>query len=280
MSLATADHVNDAIRGKLVLPMIPRVVRSALTLLRDPRTGSRELADVMSQDPVLCARVLRLANSPFYGGRRSVASIDDAVSVVGMQPLGTLLIAAGIKAAFTEVPGVNLRDFWMHSALAAASVRCLAQRARADREAAFLGGLLHESGHLILCMAFPDAAISHFAPERSRHGLALAEAETTAFGASHQDVSACWCRSLQLPDAVSDAVACCLAPAAGPAGQMAALLNLGACLAVAIGEGEGAEAALERLDANLAARAGLNLQALAADFDELYASLRQSDNIF
>ena len=280
MTVTTADHVRDAVCGKLVLPMIPRVVRSTMTLLRQPDAGSQEIAAELSKDPVLSARLLRLANSPFYGGRRRVASIEDAVATVGGHALGTLLVAAGVVAAFVEVPGVNLRDFWMHAAVAAASTRALAQRTGIDREAAYLGGLLHESGHLILCRAMPDAATLHFARQRSRHGQALADAEQAAFGATHPQVSAQWCRGLELPDAVSDAVANCPAPPPGEAGRLAAILRIGASLATAIGDNETHAMALNQIDRDLAAQARLDLDDFAEDFADHYAGLRQAGNDF
>lgn len=276
----TSVHVEDALRGKLVLPMIPRVVRSAMTLLRDPRTGPRELADELSPDPVLCARVLRLANSPFYGGRRTVASIEDAVSAVGMQALGTLLVASGVSAAFVEVPGVHLRDYWLHAAVAAAAARTLARRVGADGEAAYLAGLLHEGGHLILCQAFAEAARGAFGQQLARHGQALADAEQAVFGASHPQISAMWCRSLQLPDAVTDAVAHYLAPPEGEPGRLASILHLAGTLAAAIGVDETAEDALRNLDPARLSQARLDVPALSQGFAEQYATLRQAGSSF
>jgi HD-like signal output (HDOD) protein len=269
-------YVDDALRGKLVLPTIPRVVRRAMSILREPSSSTHELVAELAQDPVMSARVLRMANSPYYAGRRTLASIDDAVGAVGTQALGTLLIASGLSSAFVEVSGVHLRDFWMHSGVTAMAARTLARQCNADPEAAYLAGLLHEAGHLILCQAFPEHARRWFANEPARHGQALADLELQAFGTTHPQVSAHWCASMQLPDGVTEAVALYLRPERAETGSWAPLLLVASTLAADIGSDVSAAAALARVDRNLLALGNVDLEQFESGFDDRYAALRDS----
>ena len=90
------NFINDIAAGKVELPTIPRVVQRLIAALRDPDVDTRKIGEALSQDPVLSAKVLRLANSSFFGGQRSMASIDAAVALIGIQALNRLIVACGV----------------------------------------------------------------------------------------------------------------------------------------------------------------------------------------
>src|SRR5207342_864879 len=94
------NFINDVAAGRVELPTIPRVVQRLIAALRDPDVDARRIGDALAQDPVLSAKVLRLANSSFFGGQRSMASIDAAVALIGTQALNRLIVACGVSAAF------------------------------------------------------------------------------------------------------------------------------------------------------------------------------------
>src|SRR3954470_23222193 len=146
----TPNFINDIAAGKVELPTIPRVVQQLITALRDPDVDTRKIGAALAQDPVLTAKVLRLANSAFFGGQRSMASIDAAIALIGTQALNRLIVASGVSSSFTEIPGIDLRSFWRDALLAATAANKLAPRLGADPEAAYVCGLLHATGHLIL----------------------------------------------------------------------------------------------------------------------------------
>ena len=79
------NFINDIAAGKVELPTIPRVVQQLIAALRDPDVDSRKIGEALAKDPVLSAKVLRLANSSFFGGQRSMASIDAAVALIGIR---------------------------------------------------------------------------------------------------------------------------------------------------------------------------------------------------
>jgi HD-like signal output (HDOD) protein len=94
--------------GRVELPTIPRVVQQVIAVLRDPNADARRIGEALSQDPVLSAKVLRLANSSFFAGQRSMASIEAAVALIGTQALNRLIVAGGISASFKAVLGIDL----------------------------------------------------------------------------------------------------------------------------------------------------------------------------
>jgi len=102
------NFINDVAAGRVELPTIPRVVQRLIAALRDPDVDARRIGDALAQDPVLSAKVLRLANSSFFGGQRSMASIDAAVALIGTQALNRLIVACGVSAAFKPIPGIDL----------------------------------------------------------------------------------------------------------------------------------------------------------------------------
>ena len=117
------DGVRAAAGGQLQLPSVPRVVRRLISQLRDPAASVVDLVDELEQEPQLAARTLRIANSPYYCGRRSLASLQDAVAIIGTNTLRTLVISGGLEAVFVAVAGVNLRQFWLDATITAKAAR-------------------------------------------------------------------------------------------------------------------------------------------------------------
>ena len=124
------EFVNDVASGKITLPAVPRVVIQLVSLLRNPRLGLDPIIKEVEQDPVITVRVLQLANSPYYTGKRSVGSIADAITMLGTDALQRLVLTVGVASAFIEVPGVNLRQFWLDATVTASTARTVAMLSR------------------------------------------------------------------------------------------------------------------------------------------------------
>jgi len=265
-------HVRAAAGGQLQLPSVPRVVRRLISQLRDPAASVVELVDELEQEPQLAARTLRIANSPYYCGRRSLASLRDAVAIIGMNTLRTLVISGGLEAVFVAVPGVNLRQFWLDATITAKAARSLARLAGGDAEAAFLAGLLHNVGHLILCQAFADTLPRALAGARSARGRELAAVEREACGMDHAQVGAAWLDELGFPASILDAVAHHLDSDVAP-GTLAPVLALATQVAASIEAGDNAQRALHKLDVSLVMAASLVAERLDEGFGPQYEQL-------
>ena len=268
-----AGFVADVLAGHVVMPMLPRVVMRVVEELRKDDASVARVASEIEQDPMLNSRVLRLANSSYFGGRRSVSSVRDAVALVGFRPLQTLLIACGAQAAFADVPAVNLRQFWLSSLVTASAARALAAPLRIDRDAAYTAGLLLGVGHLVLCKFHPQQALAEFPTMRQSWGLALAEREMRAFGANHGHISSLWVDRLGIPTLVADAQLGAMRDQPNPTTPLAGVLQLATTAAIAVTAGSTAQQARQALAGPLADGLGLAAHLAGDGFDEDYAAL-------
>ena len=135
------------------LPGLSPAVREILPRFSDDEFDAHELAALVSQDPLLAARVLRLANSPFYGLSRQVGSLREAVVILGFSNMRGLVLSAGLIGTFSDIQSSAL------SLTTAAAAGTLAKSLRLDHGMALTAGLLHNLGALLL---------GHFAPAQWR----------------------------------------------------------------------------------------------------------------
>jgi HD-like signal output (HDOD) protein len=273
----TPNFINDIAAGKVELPTIPRVVQQLIAALRDPDVDTRKVGEALSQDPVLSAKVLRLANSAFFGGQRSMASIDAAVALIGIQALNRLIVACGVSSSFKDIPGLDLRVFWRDSLIAATAANKLAPRLQADAEEAYTCGLLHGTGHLILCQTYPDIANAMFSGFAVVRGAELATIEVDSFGIDHPAVGALWVESLGFPQGVADTIKKSAQPPTESDGPLDLALRSACLLAASVAQKDSAETALAALPARVAAKlSGADGKPDAA-FQKLYEALQETE---
>lgn len=253
-SSRTPRFIDDVAAGRVELPVIPAIVQQLMNALRNPNVDARDIAQALARDPVLTSKVLRLANSSFFGGQRSMSSIDAAVGLIGTAALNRLIVACGVSSSFGEVPGIDLQLFWRDARVAANAAHKLAPRVGADADEAFLCGLLHAAGHLILCRSYPEIADAMFTGFERVRGAELAAIEVEAFGIDHPAVGALWVQAIKFPQAVADTIG----KSTRPPQEIVSALDMalhGACtLASAVAQQASAEVALAALHPALRAR--------------------------
>lgn len=246
------------------LPELPQVATKVLQLLGDPTSSSLDLARVIASDQALTAKVLRLANSAYYGVSRRVTTVNDAVTLLGFSALKSLiLIATAYGAVSQSLIGYGLKagELWLHSLLIAELSKQLTQRARtAQPEEAFTAGLLHDIGKVALNqLALPEVYRALRLVEQQ--GLPLHEAEDRILGFHHGTVGACLAEKWNLPAILCEAIGQHHTPSlAAPA-----LLPSTVALANALAQGETPEKVLLVLhDFSLEETPQLLVQAQAA----------------
>ncbi len=250
----TPSFIEDVAAGRVELPVIPAIVQQLMTALRDPNIDSRSISQALARDPVLTTKVLRLANSSFFGGQRSMTSIDGAVGLIGIAALNRLVMACGVSSAFGDVQGIDLPLFWRESRLAANAALKLAARVDADADEAYLCGLLHAVGHLILCRSYPAVAHAMFTGFAPVRGAELAAIEMEAFGIEHPTVGALWAVSIKFPQAVADTISKSIRPLQELVTPLDLALHGACALSAAVAQQAPAEAALAALHPALRAR--------------------------
>jgi len=153
------QSVEDFFNSIVRLPSLPKVVQEVMQMLSNDNVDINQLASIIEQDAVIAAKVLKMANSSFYGVTRAVKNIDDAVAILGLAKLRSLVIASGVTGAITHVPGLDLKRFWSHSLLAASISRDIAKQLGRDAEVAYIAGLLHNIGDLLLHLVSPKVSL-------------------------------------------------------------------------------------------------------------------------
>ncbi|MBZ0106541.1 MAG: HDOD domain-containing protein [Sulfuricella denitrificans] len=214
------------------LPSIPAVVQELIISFEDPDLDSQHLAEKISHDQAISAKVLRVANSAFYGLPRQVGSIQEAVVVLGFGAVRSLVLCAGIVDAFSlsEPDCVDRNLYWKHSLITASYAKSVAKCLRQDGEMAFSTGLLHDIGVLVLdvCDHERFAKLWHDAPGR---GEALIRAERAALGFDHAELGAEVVRRWRFPLAIEDAIRYHYQPECVPSQLLTGIVQLAALLA-------------------------------------------------
>ena len=196
------------------LPAQPAAALKVLRLVEDPRASSADLARLIEADPVLSARVMRLANAPYYGLSRKVGSASRAVVLLGFSTVRALAVSAACSLLADDA-SLGPAGFWSHSVATAAAASVVAGEIGAPTGEAFSAGLLHDIGVALLfrkdragylglvTRAGPGhAPAAH--PADDRHHLLTVEAET--FGLTHAEAGAAALEAWRFPPAFVRAV--------------------------------------------------------------------------
>lgn len=230
------------------LPTIPAIVQELIASLGKDDVDLGELIDKVRKDQSLSARVLRLANSPYYGGRKSVGGIDDAVTLIGLNALRSIVIASGVSSAFSKVEGVDLASFWKHSQLTAQMARSLGKLARINAEFAYAAGLMHRIGQLLINMSYPEIGQKVTQECRNLSVGELAGLERLHLSFDHAEVSAELARQWHFPLEIQDALKHYIRPDTDGATAYAGVVHLAASMAFGIEQGLPDEVILSRVN--------------------------------
>lgn len=167
------------------------------------------VSEAIERDPDLTARLLRLGNSSFFGFPSRLATVNEAISLIGIQQVKDLIVASSVIGQFKGVPGdlVNIKSFWQHSLACGIGARILAtERRLPNADKFFVAGLLHDLGRLVLFAEAPEAAQEVFRVYH-QEPLLLHEAEVRVLGYGHEEIGQALLRHWQYPPDLTQAVA-------------------------------------------------------------------------
>jgi len=187
------------------LPSIPRVVSDVMSELNKEEPDPRKIGNLVATDPGLTARMLKLANSAFFGLSREIVSVQEAAIVLGFNHTRTLIQAVALSSSFKTVPGVNLEQFWRYSLNTAKICKTLAKSMRQNDGVAFTSGLVHAVGDLVMHIGMPEE-VAKIDWTVSPFDMKRAEAERAAFGYTYADVSAAFAVKWDFPEAIVKAL--------------------------------------------------------------------------
>ncbi len=190
------------------LPAMPQVVQEVMASFRDPNVGSAILAHKIELDQGLSSRVLRVANSSFYGLAREVGSIQDAVTVLGFDTVRSLVVSAGFMHTFFESGSDDLFDrhaYWMRNFRVATYTEALAQCLGGMRQLSFTSGLFHDVGQLVMSICVPEK-FAEILVQQKTSGLSLVEVERSVLGFDHSVIGAEMARRWNFPPKIEHAI--------------------------------------------------------------------------
>lgn len=210
------------------LPLVPKVVQQVIESFNSERISIGEIALQIGADPVLGAKVLRLANSSYFNMSRTIATLDDALRVLGFSMVRNLVLGDGMAAAYRHTPGMDLQAFWRHNLYTACSARWLAEHSGHNSDLMFTLGLLHGIGQLQMHCAAPSAMVA-LDEQMGILEAGRSRLETEALGFHFCEVSAALASAWKFPPIIIET----LAAIADPLGSAqwlpaAALVHLGA----------------------------------------------------
>lgn len=241
-----------------------------LGLLCDPQVEPRQVSDLIRRQPALRARVLRVANSPYYGQSRTVRTLERAFLVLGIDAVRGIAAAACLErtAQVCKTRGILDLDVLLDHCVATAAAAD--QLARATRSPAtpeaFIAGLMHDFGFLILLSLNPDAVTAMVSEWRLRPTVAPHELEVRHVGVRHERCAAVAFESWSLPPSLIAVAMHHHDPMAAlpPHRALTALVNLGEGLAMTAGFSGVFERTEPSVDADVLRELGIDDERLAA----------------
>ncbi|MBI4569578.1 MAG: HDOD domain-containing protein [Planctomycetes bacterium] len=199
------------IQGISDLPPLPRIVTELQALLADSATTARDVGALISRDPALATKLLKIANSPFYAPAREITTISGAVVLLGFQAVRGIVLAVSIAGALgrqSSRTGFDRPAFWEHSFAVGAIAREIAKRrGETEMEEYFVAGLVHDLGKVVLDKFLPaefTGVVERVAGSDGQMSMLAAEREL--LGTDHTRVGEIVLRRWGLPDQIVGAV--------------------------------------------------------------------------
>ena len=193
------------------MPSLPTSVSKVLELCNDPQVSPADLNHVITLDPVLVGRVLKLINSAYYGLGQPVTSLVRAIIMLGINTVKNLALSSAIMGNFPvdkNIEGLEMEGFWRHSLCVGVSAKLLAEKRGIElklREEYFTAGLLHDIGKIPLnAVLHNEYALTLGTADRDKTSLNLVEERT--LGLDHCTVGALIVKAWKLEGAVGDAI--------------------------------------------------------------------------
>lgn len=233
------------------LPPMPQTVVKAREIMANPKSDFQELAKLFETDQAIATKILKLANSPYYGMSGKVSSIQRAALVLGHKTLGELINMGGTASLLgdrLEGYGLDAGDLWKHSLAVAFGSRIIADRMAPElSNDAFTSGLIHDSGKLILNQYVSEKweLFEEFMAD-GQHTFLSAEKEILKI--DHSEVASEVCKIWNIPQPVTVAIRYHHQPSQSKGNQLAYIVHVADAISMMSGMGLGIDGTLYQMD--------------------------------
>ena len=199
------------LKGIVELSSLPFIYIKINDAVNNPRSSIKDISEIISGDPGLTSRLLRLVNSAFYGFPSKVETVSRARLMVGTQQMRDLALATSVMSLFKGIPGhlVSMESLWRHSVACGLAARMLAKvrQSEVNAELLFTAGIIHDIGRLVIYKKIPETAQEMIIRCRdSKEPLYLVEKEVLGF--DHSDLWRMLAQSWNLPPSLEEVLAC------------------------------------------------------------------------
>jgi HD-like signal output (HDOD) protein len=243
--LPSGDVLKDKILKSLKdLPPMPQVVFKAREIMADPNSDLKKLSSVIKTDMSITSKILKMANSAYYGLRGKVSSVDHATVLLGQKTLGEVVTMASISGLLdSALNGYNLEpgDLWLHSLAVSFGSKILAEMKKPElANDAFIAGLLHDAGKIILDKPLLERkdAVDAFMEDEQQTFL---DAEIEILGFDHAEIAFDMCTIWNIPKTITVAIKHHHYPSRSQGDELSYILHTADYIATLSGIGIGAD---------------------------------------
>jgi len=249
-------------------PAIPQLLQEMMTSFNQPNIGLDSIANKIAMDPVITAKVLKMANSAAYSHGQDVESIAQAAVKLGLNKLRSLVIASSLTNNFQHENDFDIRDFWRNSFQVAQIAKAIASQTSLDPEVVFTCSLMHNIGELLIQSALPEEA-SLVALSQAQ-GQSRIEAQHAVLNFDFTDVGLELAKQWNFTDTFADAIQQQLDPLSfGQISDEAVLIRLAVFVNFATNAGVPVIMLVERFPQALAQHLNINPQALTTQLQDM-----------
>ncbi len=233
------------------LPPMPQVAQKGRQIIADENSSFKDLATVIETDQAIAARVLKIANSSYYGVSTNVRSVQQASVVLGMKTLHDLLtLACASSVLGAELKGYDMSsgDLWKHSLATAFCARSIASKKDPKlADDSFSAGLIHDAGKLILD-PYIDERKEEFSKFLEGGGKSFLDAERNILGFDHSEIAADVCSKWQIPKTITTVIKYHHNPSQSQNREFTYIIHAADAIAMMSGLGAGMDGAMYTLD--------------------------------
>ena len=255
-TMSSGHSVGGALKKRILrtvedLPPMPQVAQKARQVISNPDSNFKDLAKVIETDQAIAAKVLKIANSAYYGSVGNVSSVQQASVVLGTKTLIELLNLACASGPLSKtLKGYDLaaKDLWKHSLAVAAGSRIIAEKKRAElTEDAFSAGLIHDVGKLILDRYIFERKEA-FEKAVRKGTESFHNAEKQVLGFDHGEIASEVCDKWKIPQHISQAIRYHHYPFLSDKNELAYIVHVADVTAMMTGIGGGLDGMLYKID--------------------------------
>ena len=259
------------------LPQLPASVTEAMEILNREEVHFPLLEEKIGSEPALAARILTVANPPFYGFGGKINSIKQACMVLGFHTTRNIVMAAGVMSEFdtAHFQRLDLKALWQHSLGCGIAAKVLAKKTGLDPEQAFSAGLLHDIGKMVLNIFYSED-YTKVLDYRDEHDCPLIEAEEQVLGFNHAIVGSLMAKRWTLPDDIISAIEHHHQPESEQATPLARLLHVADVISRSLKIGNSGDTHIPLLNPDTLLQLGLEEQDIEQATPEIETSITES----